>query len=92
VTPEIRREIQDLKDGRLSVTGTFTLAVDPATSTLVTRRVVSSSSVVLPVPYDAAAAAEGIPRIVPAKGQFVVHHGASTSTRTYRYTVFTGNT
>ena len=91
IPAEIARELQDLKDGRLSVTGSFALTADGvATTTAVTRRVVSSTSIVLVIPYDAGAATEGIPRIVPAKGSFTVHHSASVSTRTYRYVAFTG--
>ena len=91
IPTDVARELQDLKDGRVQVTGSFSLTADgAATSTVVTRRVVSSTSVIVVMAYDAGAAAEGLPRIVPAKGSFTVHHTASVTARTYRYVCFTG--
>lgn len=84
---DTKREIQDLKEGRLDPVGTFVLALTPATTTTVTSRPCSSNSTVIPIPYDADAATLGVPRVVPGKGQFVVHHAASAATRTYRYAV-----
>ena len=84
------RELESLKKGFYRGVGEFSMAVAPATSTTVTCRLCSSGSVVIPVPYNAAAATAGIPRIVPGNGSFVVHHASDAGTRTYRYAVFTG--
>lgn len=88
---EVRREIQDLKDGRIAVVGSVALNSNVA-STAVTRLVTSSRSCVLLSPYDTGAKNEGIPRVVPYKGGFTIHHTNTTATRTYYYTIFTGNT
>lgn len=88
---QLRRDIQDLKDGRIATVGEVALT-SSATTTTVTRRVVSATSIVFLTPYDTGAASAGIPKVVPAKGSFVIHHANSTTTRTYRYAIFTGNT
>jgi hypothetical protein len=84
---ETKRALQDLRDCRFDPLGEVALATDPATTTTVISRVCSSNSVVTLTPLDAGAATLGIPRTVPAKGEFVIHHAASVSTRTYRYAV-----
>jgi len=90
IDPEIRRELQELKDGRLDVAGTVSLRTSPNTTTTVTRAVCSSSSVVLLMPLDAGARTEGLPQVTPAKGAFTLTHASSAGTRTYRYVIFTG--
>lgn len=73
------------------ICGEVALAVSPATTTTVPAEYLcSSTSVVVLMPLDAGAAALGIPRVVPAKGAFVIHHAASASPRTYRFLIFTG--
>lgn len=92
IDSEVRRYIDDILAGRSNACGAFTLAANPATSTAVERRGISSGSVVLPVPYSAHARYSDITNIVPDTDGFVVNHAASTSTRTFRYTFSTGVT
>jgi len=91
ITPEVRRELDDLRAGRVRTVREFSLDVAPATSTTFQDRLCSSSSVVIPVPYSADAIPEAIRRVVPGNAEFTVHHTSSANTRTYRYTVQTGN-
>jgi hypothetical protein len=102
-TPELaqlKRELEDLRNGRIAVVGTVSLATTPAVSTAVTRAICSATSVVILTPYDVGAATEvagpildtGSLYVVPANGSFTVHHSASAATRTFRYVIFTGNT
>ena len=88
---ETRRKLDDLRQGGVVTTGQFTLADNPATSTVVTRRSVSANSVIHLMPYSTLATMADITYIVPAKGQFTVHHTASASTRTFRYSFVTGS-
>lgn len=83
---DTRREIDNLKQGTTFTGGEFTLAANPATSTVVTRTGVSTGCVIHFQGYSADAVNSHITRIVPAKGSFTVYHSASANTRTYRYT------
>jgi hypothetical protein len=85
----VDREISRLYQGANNTVGSF--AIDTgATSTVVTRRGVSSTSVILTMPASALAnAAVDISYIEAAKDQFTVHHTNSADARTYRYVYFT---
>lgn len=87
--PEIRKELDDLKQGATFAAGSFSLAVAPATSTVVTRRGVSSASVICTQAYSALASNSDITRIVPAKDSFTVTHSSSANARTHRYSFVT---
>lgn len=89
IDSDVRREIDQLKQGFVFVAGTLSLASSPATTTTITRVGVSSGSIVSLTPYNSAAATAGIPQCVPANGSFVLSHSSSASTRTYRYVVHT---
>lgn len=85
---DLRRLINEVKQGLGYVTGELTLATS-GTTTTITRRGVSASSCVSMTPYDAGAHTEGIPKCVPANGAFTLTHSATATARTYRYTVNT---
>ena len=87
---DVQRELQNLKDGRLDVTGVFTAASDGvATTTVVTRQTCSTNSIILVIPTNAnAASIDGFVYITPGKGSFTVNHSASTLSRTYAYIMF----
>lgn len=89
IDPEVKRELDDLKRGNSTRISTFDLAVSPATSTVVVRRGVSSTDLILTQAYSALAANSDITRIVPAKDSFTVYHAASANPRTHRYQVVT---
>jgi hypothetical protein len=89
IDPDVRREIDALKSGTTYTGGTFTLDAAPATSTVVTRNGVSSSSIIHAQGYSALAVNSDITRIVPTKGSFTVYHSSSANTRTYRYSSVT---
>lgn len=85
---ETRRYIDDLLAWRTAVGGTVTLATS-GTTTTVTRKGVSSSSVVSLTPYDDGAKTEGIPKVVPTKGAFTITHTSTATARNYRYVIHT---
>lgn len=87
---QTKRELQDLRGGRIETAGSFDLAVAPATSTVITRNNISSTSVILSQAYSALASNADITRIVPGNGTFTVYHSSSASARTHRYVAFTG--
>lgn len=91
------RMIRDLFQGATSTNGSVSLTADgAATSTTVDlsdRRICAPESHVTLTPTNAAAATEvgaGSLYVVPARGQFVIHHSASGSARTFTYEVRTG--
>jgi len=85
---DLRRVENELKQGLVYVAGEFVLSTS-GTTTTITRVGVSASSVVNPVPFDTGAKNEGIPKIVPANGSFVITHTSTSTPRTYRYVVHT---
>lgn len=87
---QVQRYLHDLLTGRTTAARSFSLALNPATTTTVTCLGMSSNSVVLTQAYSALASNADITRIVPAKDQFVVTHTASANTRTHRYIWKTG--
>ena len=89
IDDEVRRELNSLKQGSTFAGGSFDLDVAPATSTVVSRRGVSSSSIIMTQAYSAAASNADITRIVPAKDSFTVTHSSSASARTHRYSFTT---
>lgn len=92
IDDEVRRWLLGLQQGQNVSTKEFTLAVTPATSTVVSSQACSSGSAVLLIPVDAGAATEwgGTSLYVTAgKKEFTVNHSASASTRTFRCVVFT---
>ena len=86
---EIKRELDDLRRGNTTRISAFSLAVAPATSTLVARKGVSSGDLVQWMAFSANAVQADISRVVPAKDAFTVFHTASANTRIYRYFVIT---
>ncbi len=91
IDAEVRRDLDDIRQGRTWAAASFNLTADGVTTTTtVTRLGVSSNSVVLTQAYSALAANSDITRIVPAKDSFVVTHTASANVRTHRYVYFTG--
>ncbi len=90
IDPEVRRDLDDIRQGRLWATGTVTLAAAPATTTTVSKTGVSSNSIVLTQAYSALASNADITNIVPSKDSFVITHSSSANTRTHRYVFFTG--
>jgi hypothetical protein len=89
IDPETKRSLDDLAQGKITAAGEFTLALSPATSTVIVRRGVSATSVILTQALSANASNADITRIVPGKNTFTVHHAASANTRTHRYVFFT---
>jgi flavoprotein len=88
---DVKRELDDLRQGRTNVARVFTLAVAPATATSVACISMSSNSVVLTQAYAFSASNADITRIVPSKDFFIVTHPASAATsRTFRYVWLTG--
>jgi hypothetical protein len=85
---DLRRQVNELKQGFCFVAGEFSLSSSGTTTTIV-RRGVSASSIVSPTPFNAGARTEGIPQIVPASGSFVITHTSTSTPRTYRYVVHT---
>ncbi len=89
---DVNRELIQLRMGRITSCGAFTLT-NTATSTTVTPRagIVSARSVILTQAFSASAANGDITRIVPAKDSFTVTHtDPGASTKTHRYAVLTG--
>lgn len=86
---DTRRELNNLMQGTTFTGGVFTLAANPATSTVVTRTSISEQSIIHYTAYSTNAVQSDITRIVPASGSFTVFHSASVNTRTYRYSFVT---
>jgi hypothetical protein len=89
IDPEVDRRLKDLQAGMIFTLFDVTLAVSPATTTTVTRRGISTSSIVIPTPTNAAARTEGVPQVAVARDQVTFTHSASASARTYRCIFFT---
>lgn len=91
IDKEVMRWLNDLLMGRSTACGEFTLVHDGvSTTTTVTRKGMSSNSVISTQALSALASNSDITRIVPAKDQFVVTHPASANIRTFRYSFLTG--
>jgi len=84
---ELAQFINELRDGKLNSTGSFTLTPS-ATSTVVTNQRVSVETVILMMPLTANAAA-ALPTTwvsAQANGQFTVSHASAASTdRVFRF-------
>jgi hypothetical protein len=80
--PRIVQSIRDLFQGRSNAVGTFTLATDPATSTVVTAVNCGEGSKISITPQTANAAAILTTTYIQAadviRGQFTVTHDANT--------------
>lgn len=87
-TDDLRREINEVKQGFCYVAGTCELSTS-STSTVISRRGVSTTSVISLTPYDPGARTEGIPQCVPATDTFRLTHTSTATARTYRYVVHT---
>ena len=82
---ELRRQVNDIKQGATFAASSFTLNVS-STSTTVTKVGVSATSVVHPMAVSSVGRQDDIVRIVRASGQFVVtHNSSSTAGRTFLY-------
>lgn len=89
IPADVRRQLDYLIQGFTPMCGEFTLATS-GTTTTVSKRGVSASSCVTPVPFNDGARTEGNLKIVPTKDSFEVTHTVSASpARTYRYVVHT---
>lgn len=85
---DLRRLENEVKQGFCYVAGTCTLSTS-STSTVVSRRGVSATSVVSLTPFDAGARTEGVPQCVPATDSFRLTHTSTATARNYRYVVHT---
>ena len=88
----IVQSIRDLYQGRSNATGTFTLAVSPATSTVVTALNVGPSSIINFMPRTSNAATSMHNIYIEdgnvGSGTFTVTHNASAqSDRTYSFSI-----
>ena len=82
---ELRRQINDVKQGATFAASSFTLNVS-STSTTVTKTGISRTSAIHPMALSSNSAQSDIVRIVPATGSFVVtHNSSSTAGRTFLY-------
>ena len=81
---DVQAELLALRAGRIDTTGSFTLALG-VTTTTVNRRGVSSNSIIVPRPTNAAAQGEPQLLIVPSRNQFVITHVNAGTTRTFDY-------
>lgn len=81
---KIVQAIQQLSAGRSNAVGSVTLAVAPATSTVVTDRNCAAGTVPILVPTTANAAAALATTYVPtttiANGSFVIQHASNAAT------------
>lgn len=87
---KINRAIQQLASGRSNAFGTVTLAVSPATSTMVTdQNCAAGTTPILSAATANAAAALAttyVPKATIANGSFVIQHSSSAQTdRTFSY-------
>ena len=89
IEPDVKRSLDSLRQGFVTSAGSFTLAASPATTTVVTRLGVNSTSVIVCQAANAATSNSDIARIIPATDQFTVHHSNATATRVFRYAWFT---
>jgi len=83
----IIKAVRELASGRSNATGSFTLAVSPATTTTVTAPNCGAKSWIGLMPMDANAQAAGAYVSTVSAGSFVVTHSASASTRSFRYAI-----
>jgi hypothetical protein len=83
----IRRELDDLRAGRIGSVGTFTLST--ATSTTVTTQACSSRSHVSLMHGSTRAANQTVQYVTPGNGSFVVTHTAHATPDSYRWAVLT---
>lgn len=86
--PNVRRHLQDLQAGRIGPIGDVTLEAAPATSTTVTTRSCSSTSLVLLMHNSGRAANQTVQYITPGDGSFVITHTAHATPDLYRWVVF----
>jgi hypothetical protein len=85
--PETRRKVDSLEMGRIRAVGSLTLTANgTATFTIVTHPGCSTTSNPVPIPRDAGAATATF-HVVPGNGQFTIYHAASTTTRTFGYSI-----
>ena len=85
IPADVRRELDEIKQGATYTGGTVTLNVS-STSTVVSRRGVSSGSVIHFMATGATASMADIVRIVASKDSFAITHTSSTSsTRAFTF-------
>ena len=88
---QLRSRIELLEKGHVPVVcGSVALETSGTTTVVSAPFRCSVNSVIVLSPHDAGAVAEGIPQVVPAKGEFTITHTVSATARTYRYLLFTG--
>ena len=87
--PRVIQSIQDLFSGRNNAYGEFTLAVAPATSTVVTAPNCGEQSTPLWTPMNSNAAVEYAAGTMwcslVEQGSFTVNHSSSANVRTFRF-------
>lgn len=87
---KLQASVEQIAQGRLNCTGTFTLAVSPATSTTVPAATVAPGTIIVLAPQTAdAASVLATTFVAPAnvsQGSFIVTHAAAGSNdRTFGY-------
>ncbi len=89
IDAEVRRELDALKQGAIFAASTFTANVS-STTTVVTKRGVSSGSIINITAVNSNASNSDIVRVIAAKDSFTVtHNSSSVAARTYGYAYFT---
>ena len=86
---DTKRGLDSLRQGFITSAGSFTLGASPATTTVVARLGINSTSVILCQAANTATSNSDITRIIPATDQFTVHHNNVTATRIFRYAWWT---
>jgi len=86
---DTKRGLDSLRQGFITAAGTFTLGASPATTTVVARLGINSTSVILCQAANTATSNSDITRIIPATDQFTVYHNNVTATRVFRYAWWT---
>lgn len=90
-----RRDFQNFarEQSQVATVGNVTLAVDPATTTVVEHQGVSDNSCIVLTPTNAAMATEWattVPYVTTqGGGSFTITHAANANARTIRYVFFT---
>lgn len=91
---DVRRELNQIYQGRIRTCGTFTLSTGGTTTTVTDTDSksgrISSNSVVLVQPNNSNASFAQINWITTAKNSFTVNHTSGGAGRTFNYAVFTG--
>ncbi len=81
--PELQAAVEQISQGRMNCTGTFTLAVSPATTTVVPAPTVAPGTIILLSPQTADAASAVPTTYVKAsdvsQGSFTVTHASAAS-------------